>query len=87
MAKKKRETSKMKNNLETSTNSPQMQGNATIEKAKDILMSKLNVSEGEAISRIGRLSSLKNLDTEKTCGVIIMLEKIISESWFKHPAA
>lgn len=50
--------------------------------AIEILMRKLEISERDAKGKIALLSRAKNLDTEKTCEVLIRLEKIINESWF-----
>lgn len=51
--------------------------------AIEILMRKFEISERDAKSKIAFLSRAKNLDTEKTCEVLIRLEKIINESWFE----
>ncbi len=53
-----------------------------IDQATKILMTKLEVSEKEALDKIKVLSNKKNLDTDKTCDVLIQLEKIINEKWF-----
>ena len=53
-----------------------------IDQAAKILMTKLDVSEKEALDKIKILSSKKNLDTDKTCDVLIQLEKIINDKWF-----
>lgn len=53
-----------------------------IDQATKILMTKLDVSEKEALDKINTLSSKKNLDTDKTCDVLIQLEKIINAKWF-----
>ncbi len=50
--------------------------------AIEILMRKFEISERDAKGKIALLSRAKNLDTEKTCEVLIRLEKIINESWF-----
>jgi len=60
--------------------------NGKMEQAKKILMHKLDVNEKEAVNRISHLASLKNLDTDKTCDVIIQLENIVSEKWFASTA-
>jgi AmiR/NasT family two-component response regulator len=60
--------------------------NGKMEQAKKILMTKLDVNEKEAVNRISHLASLKNLDTDKTCDVIIQLENIVSEKWFASTA-
>jgi hypothetical protein len=54
-----------------------------LERAIEILMKKLDISERDAKARIAALSRIKNLDTEKTCEVLIKLERIISDSWFE----
>ncbi len=53
-----------------------------LDRAIEILMRKFDISERDAKRRIAVLSQAKNLDTEKTCEVLIRLENIISESWF-----
>ncbi len=53
-----------------------------LDRAIEILMKKFDISERDAKGRIAILSRTKNLDTEKTCEVLIRLENIISESWF-----
>ncbi len=58
-----------------------------LERAIEILMKKLDISEREAKMRIATFSKMKDLDTEKTCEVLIRLEKIISESWFEKSTA
>ncbi len=58
-----------------------------LERAVEILMKKLDISERDAKARIAALSQSKNLDTEKTCEVLIRLEKIISDSWFELSSA
>jgi len=60
--------------------------NGKMEQAKKILMNKLDVNEKEAVNRISHLASLKNLDTDKTCDVIIQLENIVTEKWFASSA-
>ena len=54
-----------------------------LDRAIEILMKKFDISERDAKGRIATLSQAKNLDTEKTCEVLIRLENIISDSWFK----
>jgi hypothetical protein len=56
---------------------------AKLDLAIEILMKKFEISERDAKSKIALLSRAKNLDTEKTCEVLIRLEKIINESWFE----
>jgi AmiR/NasT family two-component response regulator len=58
-----------------------------LDRAIEILMTKFDISEREAKARIAALSKMKSLDTEKTCEVLIRLEKIISESWFEGSAS
>lgn len=58
-----------------------------LDRAIEILMKKFDISERDAKSRIAVLSHTKNLDTEKTCEVLIRLENIINESWFDASAA
>lgn len=53
-----------------------------LDRAIEILMRKFDISERDAKRRIAVLSQAKNLDTEKTCEVLIRLENIISDSWF-----
>jgi len=53
-----------------------------LDMAIEILMKKFDISEREAKGKIALLSRAKNLDTEKTCEVLIRLERIINESWF-----
>jgi AmiR/NasT family two-component response regulator len=53
-----------------------------IDRAKEILMTKLDISEKEALATIKTLSTKKNLDTDKTCDVLIQLENIIDPKWF-----
>ncbi len=60
---------------------------AKLDRAIEILMKKLDISEREAKGRIAELSRTKNLDTEMTCEVLIRLERIVSESWFKASAS
>ena len=60
--------------------------NGKMEQATKILMTKLDVNKKEAVNRISHLASLKNLDTDKTCDVIIQLENIVSEKWFASSA-
>jgi hypothetical protein len=55
---------------------------AKLDLAIEILMKKFDISERDAKSKIALLSRAKNLDTEKTCEVLIRLERIINESWF-----
>jgi AmiR/NasT family two-component response regulator len=57
-----------------------------LDRAIEILMKKFDISERDAKSRIAVLSRTKNLDTEKTCEVLIRLENIINESWFDASA-
>ena len=58
-----------------------------IDKATEILMKKLDLSKKEALEKINDFSSERNLDTDKTCEVLIKLEKIISPNWFNSSAA
>jgi DNA polymerase III delta prime subunit len=64
-------------------NHEELNGEAKLDQAIEILMKKFDISERDAKGRIAILSQAKNLDTEKTCEVLIRLEKIISESWFE----
>lgn len=60
--------------------------NGKMEQATKILMNKLDVNKKEAVNRISHLAALKNLDTDKTCDVIIQLENIVTEKWFASSA-
>jgi hypothetical protein len=64
-------------------NHEELNAEAKLDQAIEILMKKFDISERDAKGRIAILSQAKNLDTEKTCEVLIRLEKIISESWFE----
>jgi AmiR/NasT family two-component response regulator len=65
----------------------ELDADSKLERAIEILMKKLDLSERDAKARIAALSRSKNLDTEKTCEVLIRLEKIISDSWFELSSA
>jgi hypothetical protein len=58
-----------------------------LDRAIEILMKKLDISERDAKVKIAEFSRIKNLDTEMTCEVLIKLEKIISENWFEVSAS
>jgi hypothetical protein len=57
-----------------------------LDRAIEILMKKLDISERDAKVKIAEFSRIKNLDTEMTCEVLIKLEKIISKNWFEVSA-
>jgi AmiR/NasT family two-component response regulator len=58
-----------------------------LDRAIDILMKRLDISERDAKGKIAILSQAKNLDTEKTCEVLIRLASIIDDSWFENSPA
>lgn len=53
-----------------------------LEMAIEILVKKFDISQRDAKGKIAFLAKAKNLDTEKTCEVLIRLENIINETWF-----
>jgi hypothetical protein len=63
-------------------NHDELNAEGKLDLAIEILMRKFDISERDAKSKIALLSRAKNLDTEKTCEVLIRLENIINDSWF-----
>ncbi len=63
-------------------NHEELNSEGKLDLAIEILMRKFDISERDAKSKIALLSRAKNLDTEKTCEVLIRLENIINDSWF-----